>query len=275
MFLFGLLRLIKNVLDTTNAVNVTIYLCVRLRHFYHKSDEIPLIQGEVAEKNSKGINNLERGIFMFMKSFFTFRQRVISKLSELEAQNLCNTNEYTQLKIMLTRLNQMLSFVFKGNWARKTTREKYRFWLEHGYNYALTARQYKTSDKCARVLVTRADTVLEKIIHRPLCLFSQGNVQDGWIEFCFNIHRLDVQELYGRPVCMIMPQPSDLNYCYSLQDCKPEIKFLRSYSSYEIRAQLKALDKQKLSYLLALVSCSDPEFLDERKQVIKATADPA
>ena len=207
---------------------------------------------------------------LFIKKFLAYYEGLLSRLTELKAQNQYNSPEAVQLRLMLTRLNQMVTYVYKGSWARKATREKYKFWMEHGFNYALTASQYKTSDKCIRVLVSRAASVLEKIMRRPLSLFAQGNYLDGWIEFCFRINRLDIYELYGRPVCMIFPKPSDLDYCYSLNDCKAEIKFLKTYSSYEIRAQLKSLDTQKLSYLLALVSTADPEYLDERKRVIKS-----
>lgn len=109
-----------------------------------------------------------------------------------------------------------------------------------------------------------------KILSNPLQLISEGNVIDGWLEFGFNINRLDTNELYGRPILNIIPKPTDLEMCFSLEDCKEELKFLRTHNTYQIRKEMKPLDVQKLSYLVALGSLNDPAYLEERKKLIKS-----
>lgn len=207
---------------------------------------------------------------LFIRKFLESRSRIILRLRELKAAKQENTQEYSQLVLAITRINQMRDYILHGDWARKTTRDKYVFWISCDFNYTLTATKYKTSEQCIRVLVSRADTTLFQIIDKPMQHIMDGNIIDGWIEFCININRLDANELYGHPILTIIPKPTDLDLCFSLDDCKEELKFLRMHNTYEIRKQMKTLDMQKLSYLISLGSLNDPAFLEERKKLIKA-----
>lgn len=207
---------------------------------------------------------------LFIRKFLEYRNQIHLRLKALRNARQENTQEYAQLLLIFTRINEMRDYIAHGDWCRKATRDKYVFWITSGYNYMLTAAKYKTSEQCVRVLVSRADATLAKILGRPLQQIIDGNLVDGWIEFCININKLDIHELYGRPVLTVVPKPTDLELCYSLEDCKNEIKFLRSFSSYEIRKQMENLDSQKMLYLLALCSLNDPAYLEERKKLIKA-----
>lgn len=207
---------------------------------------------------------------MFIKHFLEFRKQVIARLNQLRLAKQTNTQEYGQLTLVLTRINQMREYIISGDWARKTTRDKYVFWIRCEYNYTLTANKFKTTEESLRVLVSRADTALAKVMKKPLELIMSGHVNDGWVEFNFNINRLDINELFGRPILVATPNPSALNQCYSLEDCKSEIKFMKTYNSREIRKQLESLDEKKLAYLIALGFVNDPSFLEERKKLVKS-----
>ena len=209
-------------------------------------------------------------VTLFIKMFLDYRKSVIARLNELKLSKQTNTQEYSHLILVLTRVNQMSDYITSGDWARKTTRDKYVFWIRCGYNYVLTANKFKTTEESLRVLVSRADTALSKIMKKPLEHIMSGNVNDGWVEFNFNRNRLDINELFGRPILAATPNPAALNQCYSLDDCKSEIKFMKTYNSYEIRKQLESLDEQKMSYLIALGSLNDPAYLEERKKLIKS-----
>lgn len=206
---------------------------------------------------------------LFIKIFADYYNMIAARLKALQGAKQTNTQEYVHLVLVHTRLRQMADYIAHGDWARKPTRAKYVFWFRHNYDYAITAVQYKTSDKCIRVLVSRADAVLSKIMAKPLQQIKDGNVNDGWVEFNFNINRLDLNELFGRPILMAMPNPCDLEKNYALEDCKDEIKFLRAYNSYNIRHGIECLDAQKLAYLLALGSVTDPTYIEERKRLVK------
>lgn len=207
---------------------------------------------------------------LFIKTFMEFRAKVAARLNALKAAKQENTQEYAQLVLMFTRLNQMRDYIISGDWARKSVREKYVFWIRNNFDYLLTANKYKTSDKSMRVLVSRADATLAKLMSKPLEQIRNGNVNDGWIEFGINANLLDLHELFGRPVLMVVPRPADLAMCFSLEDCKDEIKFLRAHNSYEVRREMEQLDQQKIAYLLALGSVNDPAYHDERKRLIRA-----
>lgn len=207
---------------------------------------------------------------MFIRQFMELRSKILMRLRELREAKQENTQEYSQLVLMITRINQMRDYIVHGDWARKTTRDKYVFWINCGYNYLLTANKYKTSEQCIKVLVSRADVTLSKILSHPFQLIGEGNVIDGWIEFGININRLDINELFGRPILMIIPKPADLDMCYALDDCKEEIKFFRAHNTYKLRKQLKDLNPQKMSYLISLGALNDAAFTEERKKLIKA-----
>ena len=209
-------------------------------------------------------------VVLFVKKFLEYRSCVIARLKALKAAKQFNTQEYSLLVQTVTRLNQMRDYLVSGDWARKTVRDKFVFWVQSNYNYTLTATKYKSSENSLRVTISRADAVLSKIMSKPLEQIANGNVNDGWIEFNFNINKLDLCELFGRPVLMATPKPTDLEMCFSLEDCKAEIRFLRAHNSYAIRKEMESLDQQKLGYLLALGAVNDPAYLDERKRFIKS-----
>lgn len=209
-------------------------------------------------------------VVMFIKHFLEFRKQVIARLNQLRLAKQTNTQEYGQLTLVLTRINQMRDYIISGDWARKTVRDKFVFWVRSDFNYTLTATKYKTNENSLRVTISRADAVLSKIMRKPLEQIANGNVNDGWVEYNFNINKMDLYELFGRPVLMTTPKPSDLEMCFSLDDCKAEIRFLRAHNSYEIRKEMEALDQQKLAYLLALGGVNDPAYLEERKKLIKS-----
>lgn len=208
-------------------------------------------------------------VVLFVKNFLEYRNWVIARIKTLKEEKQINTQEYAQLVLAITRINQMRDYIVSGDWARKTVRDKFVFWVRSGYNYALTAVKYKTSENSLRVLVSRADAALSKILSKPLEQIQNGYINDGWVEFCFNVNRLDLNELFGRPVLLTVPRPADLEHCYALDDCKDEVRFLRSHNSYELRREMEKLDSQKLAYLLALGAVNDPAFLEERKRFIK------
>ncbi len=207
---------------------------------------------------------------LFIKILADYYATVVRRLTALRDTKQTNTSEYAHLSLVIVRLNQMRDYIAHGDWARKPTRDKYVYWIKHHYDYALTAAHFKTSDKCIRVLVSRADAVLSKIMSRPLQLIKDGMVNDGWIEFCFAINRLDLHELFGRPILMATPNPCDLEKSYALEDCKDEVRFLRMHNSYQVRKEIENLDSQKIAYLLALGAVSDPAYSEERKRLIKA-----
>ena len=209
-------------------------------------------------------------VTLFIKMFLDYRKSVIARLNELKLAKQTNTQEYSHLILVMTRVNQMSDYITSGDWSRKTTRDKYVFWIRCGFNYVLTANKFKTTEESLRVLVSRADAAIAKVMKKPLEQIMGGNVNDGWVEFNFNRNRLDINELFGRPILVASPNPSALNQCYSLDDCKNEIKFMRTYNSYEIRKQLDSLDGQKMSYLIALGSLNDPAYREERKKLIKS-----
>lgn len=168
---------------------------------------------------------------------------------------------------MLRYLSSIKTYIVKGDWARKTVREKLQYWVNSNYNYQLVAQKYNTDVNSIKVMVSRADAALRKILSEPVGLIVNNHIMDGWIIYCINTKQADVCALFGRPLSMDFPTPC-ISSGYNLTECKAEIKFLRMYNYHTIAEQQKLLDSDKLAYLLALCSNSDVEYREEQKKLV-------
>lgn len=196
---------------------------------------------------------------------------VQDRLSELRSAQQTDCDEYKQLTDVEYYIKQIADYIKNGSWARPATRAKYLYWIKCNYDYALTAKAYRTDPKCIRVLVSRSEARLRGLLERPYNMIISGEACEGWIDFCISTGSVDYYKLYCLPAKTAFPEMADLNSChyYPLDDCKQEINFLASHNIYAIQRKVKALDNNKLAYLIALADSDDPALHKERCRLME------
>lgn len=181
-------------------------------------------------------------------------------------QDLMNGIKTENDKSKLSALRQLWSYVRKGNWTRKASREKYIAFVKSKFDYELTAKRFNTERECLHVFATRQNKHLERTIGGALRLIEQDRIEEGLDCFYTQTGEFSEGEFDYR-VSELLPKTSQKD-SFLVADCGEEVNILRSLMKSNVRKRLNGADCNKLSYLVFLLNTKEEAFRKQRTELI-------
>ena len=169
-------------------------------------------------------------------------------------------------KISLIR--DMIKYIYNGDWARKASRDKLRALIKNDFDYEFVCKAYNTTRASLDVFVHRQDQKLESYIGEAFELIRQDRVQEARISFYARTHYISADNQFQYILFSLLPAAS-LEQQFQLADCQDEIKLLSSLMKTNIEDMINQASREKLSYLLGLLSSDNKHLLMQRKNLIE------
>lgn len=190
-----------------------------------------------------------------------------------EIETACNTalktrtNPEPLIYEKTVLIKEMVRYIYNGDWTRTASREKYRTWIKNNFDYEMICKLYNTTRASLEVFIHRQNRRLESYIGEAFELIKIDRVQEARVSFYTRTHFLSANNLFGVNLLSMLPNAS-LERQFQLADCQDEITLLGSLMRDSIANCINKVNKEKLSYLIGLLSYEDKDLLIQKKLLI-------
>ena len=199
---------------------------------------------------------------MLIKELMKYGRAVSLRLKETD-----NPDEAAYLKVQSKALNMLLRYIYDGDWARKSTREKLKAFILNKFDYKYVCKTFNTSRESFDVFLCRQDKRLSGIIGKPFELICKGEIEEGVRLFSSATGAVSIKREIWYNTAEILPE-AKIKEGLSLGECSKEIEFLTSISKIKLRERLSECDTEKLSHLLYLVSAKEDEYRTQKRELV-------
>ena len=172
----------------------------------------------------------------------------------------------------LNALNQVADYVFSYNWVKK---EKVKMILEEirvtKYSYDWVAEKYGMSKNEMKCFVYRnMNTISERIGSHTieLILSSEDKVNLGLLSFRLASGQIKLEDMFIQDLLNKVPKPKQ--HYFKLENCVEELKFLYNYSKFMMDFSFSKLDKERLEFVMWLLSSPTDHYKVQQKDLIAA-----
>ena len=204
--------------------------------------------------------------------------REIDEGLELIKRNLALAKEKDDKKLIAFRKKQfdalklVADYVFSYNWVKK---EKVKLILEdmrlNNYDYSWVMRKYDLKPNDMKCFVYRnMDKIKSKVGEQTidLILSNEDKVNLGLLSFRLASGQIKLEDMFNTNLLEIVPKAKE--HYFSLSDCVNELKFLYTYSKFMMDFSFNQLDKDKLEFVLWLLSSPTDHYKVQQKDLIAA-----
>lgn len=202
---------------------------------------------------------------MIIKELIDLGKATTRSLKKLECSDEPDGDEIEFLRHKLSALRELQNYAFSGDWTREASRKKFAVFVKSKFDYELTAKRFNTTRASLNVFVARQDKRLERIIGDAISLIEQDRIDEGLNSF-YVLSGIISSNEFKYKISELLPEP-EYKEGILVSDCAEEVMVLRSLMRSGIREQLKAVDPDRLSYLMYLLNADKEELSNQRKEL--------
>lgn len=179
-----------------------------------------------------------------------------SKAKALEKQKA----DLSLLKTRVNGLGEIWAYIQSGAWSvKKDFVQRVIYLTEHDRKTAIQNLGL-SGDNHANTLFYRANKILSEKFGSDLIKNVLGtNPEQAILQFRSRAGIVLSDTCFVQEAKEMLPLP-DNNTAYSLSECINEAKFLSFYSKAVLSKRFAALDKQKLAYLLFILTTAESDY---------------
>ena len=203
---------------------------------------------------------------MIIKELIDCGKRTQNRLRALTTAGVSDTAELELLRCKMAALKELQSYVYNGNWTRKASREKYIALVKSKFDYDLTAKRFNTTRECLDVFAFRQNKRLKDTIGKALQLIEQDCIEEGLSHFYSEAGLFSMKEFAYR-VSELLPKGSQKD-SFLVSNCAEEVAILRFLLKDNLQEWLNRADREKLSYLVFLLTTDDDTFRKQKAELI-------
>lgn len=200
---------------------------------------------------------------MLVKELMKYGQAVSQRLRETN-----NPDEVIRLKALSKALNMLLRYIYDGDWARESTREKMKMFIRSKFDYKYVCSACNTSRECLDVFLSRQEKRLIGIIGKPFELICKGEIEEGMRLFGSATGAVSIKREICYNTTEILPEPK-IKEGLTIGECGKEIAFLRNISKAALKEQLNGCDTEKLSHLLFLIGSKEDNYKAQKCELVQ------
>ena len=164
-------------------------------------------------------------------------------------------------------IKEIVLYIYNGDWTRVSSRDKFKMWIKNDFDYALVCKAYNTTRASLDVFIHRQDKRLENYIGEAFELIKQNRLREARTSFYTRAQYITADNQFGYRLLALLPAAS-LEQQFQLVDCRDEINLLHSLMKHSIEDGINSVSKEKLSYLMGLLSTDSKELLTQKKRLI-------
>lgn len=207
---------------------------------------------------------------MFIKDFREYGQLINGQYKHMLTMPGRKDDEAFKLIQKKNRLMQdMMRFVLDGDWARKSTREKFRFFVSHNYDYELICKMFNTRRKCVDVFVSRCNKRLSEVLSEPMHYLKADKPEKACAIFNASVGLMTAERDLGYDLSDLLPEPARMPNV-RITDCPVEINILRVLLKNNMEEMIMKGDRKKLAHLLYVLNCNNQAYLHEKADLMTA-----
>ncbi len=168
--------------------------------------------------------------------------------------NLFNEEKLEFLKEKGELIEEILEYIETYEWIDKApTREKVKFYVDSGYDYALMSKVYDMTEEQARNCVTYCYKKLKnKIGSNTVKLIKQDCISEARASFYMHSGKITVEDFITKDGRDILPKPK-YSAAFDLSECETELKILKAISVSRFESFKEMMDEDKMSMVLELL----------------------
>lgn len=171
------------------------------------------------------------------------------------------------LKAKNDLLQEMMKFVYEGNWARVSTLMKFKYFVQHDFNYDLFCKQFNIPRKRAGIFISRCDSRLAEILSAPLHYLRSDDPEKARSIFYSEISLLSTERDLGYDLSDLLPDPQRATNV-QVSSCNIEIEILRIIFRSNLGELIMRGDRRKLAHLLFLMSTNSKAYLNQKAELM-------
>lgn len=189
-----------------------------------------------------------------------------------EAKAKALEKQKADLSLLKTRVNglgEVWSYIQSGTWStKKDFVQRVIYLTEHDRKTAIQNLGL-SGDNHANTLFYRANKILSEKFGSDLIRNILGvNPEQAILQFRSRAGIVLSDTCFVQEAKELLPLP-DNNIAFRLSDCVNEAKFLAFYSKAVLSKRFAALDKQKLAYLLFLLTTAESDYSSQQVLLAK------
>ena len=164
-------------------------------------------------------------------------------------------------------IKEIVLYIYNGNWTRVSSRDKFKMWIKNDFDYEIVCKAYNTKRASLDVFIHRQNKRLESYIGEAFELIKQNRLREARTSFYTRAQYITADNQFGYRLLALLPAAS-LEQQFQLVDCRDEINLLHSLMKHSIEDGINSVSKEKLSYLMGLLSTDSKELLTHKKRLI-------
>ncbi len=172
----------------------------------------------------------------------------------------------------LKALNQVAEYVFSYTWVKK---DKVKLILEdihlNNYDYTWVAEKYGMSKNEMKCFVYRNMNIISEKIGShtlELILSSEDKVNLGLLSFRLASGQIKLEDMFIQDLLNKVPKAKE--HYFKLENCIEELRFLYNYTKFMMDFSFSQLDKEKLEFVMWLLSSPTDHYKVQQKDLIAA-----
>lgn len=168
-------------------------------------------------------------------------------------------------------LTLILKYARSYKWIKHTAlKHRVNIFLKNNYDYNKSCIELGISKTNLEKSISYANKVLKnKIGTNTIKMILAGNLYEGILNFRRSTNSINIYNLFPDNIVSLLPHSTSSPLPYKLSECIQEIEFIYSLTRANILKEINSKDKDKLAYLVYLLSTNDSLYLSEQSLIFK------
>lgn len=168
-------------------------------------------------------------------------------------------------------LTLILKYVRSYKWAKHTAlKHRVDTFLKNNYDYNKACIQLGISKSNLEKSISYANKVLKnKIGTNTIKMILADNLYEGILNFRRSTNSINIYNLFPDNILNLLPEAPSSPLPFKLNECIQEVEFLYSITKSNLAKEINSKNKDKLAYLLYLLSSNNSFYLSDQSTLFK------